>query len=142
MQHGDREISNQSVESNSFSGREDNVADSITRERQRQNPMDTSMNDINIYDLHGHCNSQDRVQVVLPTRRKASGREDSKIEQFYNNDNDVFNSTNGMNPILQNDLILADCSHFRQDGELGFPQFDQEGHINPILEVNINCLFL
>lgn len=141
MQYGDRDFSNQSVEYNNFCGRDDNITNSTMRERPRQNPLETTTSDTSMYDVHGHCDPQERIQVILPARRKASNREDAKIERFHNNCKDAFKYTNEMNTTQQNDLILPKCTHLRHSGEVGFPQFGYEGHINPILEVCISLLF-
>lgn len=129
LQYGEREtLSNHSIEY-SFSGREDSRVTSTASDKDRQSHVDIS--DAGVHDLHGaDLQEVERVQVVLPARRKG-GREE-KSERYANRDDQV--KADGV-PRRQSDQVSSATAHSRMDTELDSVQFNHEGHINAILEV-------
>ena len=140
VQHGDEESYKQSMDYKNVLIKEDFQTNFATKEKNRQCHMDMNINDCSMYNMYGNCDyKEDRIQVVLPTHCKVIGREDSKNEQC-NTFEDASNSIDELNSKQLNDPLLAPPIHLKVNGEVDTLQFNHEGHINAILEVNISII--
>jgi hypothetical protein len=89
------------------------------------------MSDGGTYDIHGaELREAERVQVVLPSRRKASREE--KVERHVSQDDMA--KAEGV-PSWQNESLTSAGAYSMLDSEVDLVQFNHEGHINAILEV-------
>jgi hypothetical protein len=129
------ELNNQSKEC-TFSGRDDSRpsydsrALSATSEKDMSSHVDTR--DGGLYELHGaEFHETERVQVVLPSRRKV-GREE-KVERQFSRDDVV--KPESVSRRQNDEQLPSAIAHSRVDSEVDILQFNHEGHINAILEV-------
>ncbi|CAK9272839.1 unnamed protein product [Sphagnum jensenii] len=128
------ELNNQSKEC-TFSGRDDSRpsydsrALSATSEKDMSSHVDTR--DGGLHELHGaEFHETERVQVVLPSRRKV-GREE-KVERQFSRDDVV--KPESVSRRQNDEQLPSAIAHSRVDSEVDILQFNHEGHINAILE--------
>ncbi|CAK9256518.1 unnamed protein product [Sphagnum jensenii] len=127
-QHGEREALNNQSNEYTFPGRDDSRASSAPGEKDRPSHLD--MSDEGTYDIHGaELHEAERVQVVLPSRRKASREE--KVERHVSQDDMA--KAEGV-PSWQNESLTSAGAYSMLDSEVDLVQFNHEGHINAILE--------
>jgi kinesin family protein 2/24 len=128
LQPGEREFSNQSIEY-SYSGREDSRGNVMSSERDRQSYGD--IGESGLIDVHNaEPEVMERVQVVLPARRK--GGKEEKLDRVYNRED---SSKSDGSSRRQNEQVVSSYGQSRADAEVNSIQFNHEGHINAILEV-------
>jgi len=128
-QHREREALNNQSNEYTFPGRDDSRASSAPGEKDRPSHLD--MSDGGTYDIHGaELHEAERVQVVLPSRRKASREE--KVEHHVSRDDMA--KAEGV-PSWQNESLTSAGAYSMLDSEVDLVQFNHEGHINAILEV-------
>jgi kinesin family protein 2/24 len=128
------ELNNQSKEC-TFSGRDDSRpsydsrALSATSEKDMSSHVD--MREGGLYELHGaEFHETERVQVVLPSRRKV-GREE-KVERQFSRDDLV--KPESVSRRQNGEQLPSTIAHPRVDSEVDILEFNHEGHINAILE--------